>query len=227
MCLLPPLFLLIFYSLKGRRLVWLTIPTSFLAYLFCCGKLLADLEFLGMSLIGLIPYMAILIAATALAAFAKKRQRRQPRLRTPAIIAMAVVAAVLVLASHNLFLDTIDGYRRIFDRPAFTRLTQIQPEDVVDVEVEVFGYWARLNGAYTDYHGDGTFFADLEFTGSMLARPDLRGDEENCIVRFTLQNGDTAGFVQYAGDEFEVFFVEDYIHQIFYVKSPQLLEDIT
>jgi len=213
---LPPLFLLIFYSMKNRRLVWLTIPASFCAYLFCCGASLADMEFLGMTLVGLIPYMAVLIAVTALAAFLKSKQKKQPNLRVPAIIAAALCAAVLCLAAHSLLLDTADGYRRAFDRPAFTRLTEILLEDIAKAQTEV-------NGKYSDFQGDMTFFADLEYAGSDLSEPGFNGSEEIRAVRFTLQNGDEISFFLYGGDKFQVFFIEDHDWQIFYVRSPQLL----
>ena len=222
---LPALFLLVFCSLKNRRVIWLAIPASLGAFLLCCGTLLSDPEFRGFALFGIIPYLAVWSAVTALAAFLKKKQKRQPNLRIPAIVSAVLIAAVLGLATHNALLNTVNGYRRVFDRAAFTRLTQIQPRDVVSVEVEVFR--VTLEEDYTDYRGDMTFFADLEFIDSMLARPGLPGDGLRCSVHFTLQNGDYAHFVQYEGDEFEVFFVEGYVHRIFYVKSPQLLAEIT
>ena len=215
---LPPLFLLIFYSFENRRLVWLTIPASALGLALCLGSMLADTEGRIYALFAFAPHTAAVIAVTAAAAFVKRKQQ-QPWLKIPAIVAAVLCAAVLGLASHRVLLDTSNGYRQIFDRPAFTRLTEVQPEDVVRAQVEI-------NGVYSDYRGGMTFFAGLEYAGSKLSEPGFRGDEETRAVRFTLQNGDTVDFFLYRGDKFEVFFIEDDVRQIFYVKSPQLLAGI-
>jgi len=233
---LPFMFLLFFYSFKSKRAIWLTIPASALVFALGMGteSILNymggwTIEFFMLALLFLAVYAAIVSAVTALAALIKSRQKKQPNLRIPAIIAAVICAAALSLALHNTFLNSIGGYRQILDRHAFTRLTEIQSEDIAVVEASVW----RVNpeGAYEgerehiriDYHGDMTFFADLEYERTHLPGQWQSWKELDHTVYFTLQDNGSIYFVQYDGDVFRV----SYQNSSFYVKSPQLLADIT
>ena len=127
---------------------------------------------------------------------------------------------------HYVLSETSDAYRKIFDRPVFTRLTQITPEEAIAMSVYVPSEdgndIAVKDGAY---HGDMTFFADLEYVGSALSGYELpreRGEGYGFSATAWLQNGYVL-FIQCKDDIFEVV----YKNRCFYVKSPQLLADIT
>jgi hypothetical protein len=223
----PPLFLLLFYSLKNRRLVWLAIPASALTLLLCCGRALGDLEFLGMLMIPFALHTAAVSAVTALAALIKSRAKGQPNKRALVILSAVVCAGALGFVAHTALLEKSGGYRQAFDRPVFTQLTQIKPEDVVKIQLDVPGRIGRIKPENVPYRGDKTFFAGLEYAGSGLSgyafeMPNLRGEFSPMLIA-TLQNGDFATFILCRDDIFEA----RYRDRVFYVKSPQLLAGIT
>jgi len=137
-----------------------------------------------------------------------------------------LLMGVVVDNVHYVLSETSDAYRKLFDRPVFTRLTQIPPEDVLAMTVCV----PSEDGEAVDvkdgaYHGDMTFFADLEYVGSALPGYDYpreRGEGYGYSATAWLQD-DSILFIQCEEDIFEVV----YKRRLFYVKSPQLLADIT
>lgn len=221
----PPLALLFFYSLKNKHLIWFTIPASLLMFLLSCGWALTHPEFLATMLIPLALHTAAVSVATALAALLNCKAKKQPQKRTLIIIAAVICAIALGFVAHTVLAETSDKYAQKLDQPIFTQLTQIQPEDVASVEVmdpgEKFGRTAKA----VDYHGDMTFFADLEYIGSELSGIKMPYLEEiqTFSVSIVLHDGNFAYFIQYEGDIFEA----RYNDREFYVKSPQLLADVT
>jgi len=221
----PPLALLFFYSFKNKRLIWLAIPASLIMFLLSCGKALADLEFLAMMFIPLALHTIAVSVVTALAASLKSKAEKQPKKRTLIIIAAVICAIALGFVAHTVLAETSDKYAQRLDQPIFTQLTQIQPEDVASIEVmdpgEKFGRTAKA----VDYHGDMTFFADLEYIGSELSGITMHYLEgiHTFSVSIVLRDGNFAHFIQYEDDIFEA----RYNDRRFYVKSPQLLADVT
>jgi len=108
---LPALFQLFFYSFKNKLLIWLTIPASALALALCTWVYtlnyfsgMMDFDFFALNLIFVAAHAVIVSFITTLVAFAKSRQKKQPDLRIPATISVIIIAAVLGLASYNIFL---------------------------------------------------------------------------------------------------------------------------
>jgi len=222
----PPLFLLLFYSLKNRRLVWLTIPASALALLLCCGIALFQAEFLGTMLMLFALHTTAVSVVTAIAAIIKSRAKKQPKKRTLIIIAAAICAVALGFVAHAVLADTSANYQQKLDRPVFKQLTQIQPEDVVRTELsipdEIYGGKVEI----IPYQGGMEFFADLEYLGPALSKfefemPRLRGEPSPMLI-IALRDGDSIRFILCKDDIFEVYYKD----RVFFVKSPQLLADI-
>lgn len=223
----PPLFLLLFYSLKNRRLIWLTIPASALALLLCCGRALADSEFLGMMVIPFALHTAAVSVMTAIAALIKNRAKKPPKKWVIIAIASAICAAALGFVAHTVLAGTSENYQQKLDRPVFARLTQIQPEDVVRTELSVPDeiYGGKIE--FIPYQGDVTFFADLEYVGSessefMLEMPQLRGEPSHMLI-IALRDGNSVRFILCKDDIFEAYYQD----RVFFVRSAQLLADIT
>ena len=211
---LPPLYLLLFNLFKNRRLVWLTIPAVALTDTICFWNMLTDHEWWMPYLLTIIVHLALLSASTASIAHAKRPLKK----RAVAILLAIIFTAALGYVTHTVLSDTSDGYRQFFDRPAFTQLTQIQPEDVVNINA----FDRREKNKehyYKDYHGDKTFFADLEYAGSLLSKP----GKELTLVADVATNSYSVRFTHHDEDIFRV----EYRNRVFYVKSPQLLADIT
>jgi hypothetical protein len=218
LCVFPALALLFFCSFKSKRMVWLAIPASALVFALCYWKALAYYEARGMTLVLFAIHTAAVSAVTAIAALIRAKAARQPQKRTLVTIAAVIGVAFLGFAAHATLSDTSDAYRQIFDRRAFAQLTQVRPGDVA--EATAFDFAEKSGGAHVDYHGDMTFFAGLEYDASLVSRP---GKELGRTVTFALKNGGAICFTQHTGDEFSV----EYRGRVFYVKSPQLLADIT
>jgi len=234
MFLFPPLALWFFYSLNKKNLIWLAIPLSALiASLYYWQTIIfVYSEFRTEVFITLALHTAIVSAATVIAAYAKRKQKKQPKRILPAIIFTIICVAIMGLASHEVLLNTVNGYRQYFDRPAFTRLTKIQPEDIAEAEIIIVCRDNPEENSYTEYNGDKTFFAGLEYTDSApLSRPwspkEFDREVNFTLQDSTLQNGDAICFFQYDGDVFRVAFWEFNQGWAFFVKSPQLLADIT
>jgi len=223
----PLLFLLLFYSRKNTRLIWLTIPASALALLLSCGLALADREFLGALLIPFALHTAAVSTLTAIAALIRYKAKKQPSRRLLVILASLICAAALGFVAHTVLLGVSEGYNEIFDRPVFTQLTEIQPEDISEIDGRAPS--EKLDGRMKDlsYHGDMSFFAELEYLGSALSEyalemPRQKGEDSPILVVW-LQNDDFVRFILCKEDIFEA----RYKNRVFFVRSPQLLADIT
>ncbi|MDR2686458.1 MAG: hypothetical protein LBB75_01800 [Oscillospiraceae bacterium] len=215
----PPLFLLFFYFFKKGRWIWLTIPASALTLALCCGRALADFEFLGMVLVAFALQTGIVSAATLIAALIKSRRAKRPVQRIPAIAAAVVCAIALGFGAHTALSYRSAGYRQIFDRRAFTQLTQIQPEEIETIDVyDALAAESGLLGI-TDFHGDASFFSGLEYDGSMMSKP---VKEVELSVDVFLKDGTYIKIDYYEDDIFRVY----YKNRDFYVRSAQLAEGI-
>jgi len=102
----PLLVLLFFYSFKNKHLLWLAIPASALTLVLCgCNMpIYYDTAIMGFAL-----HTVIVIAVTALAVFIKGKQKKQPNLRIPGIIAAVLCAALLCFAAYGVARDVSDG----------------------------------------------------------------------------------------------------------------------
>ena len=226
MYLFPPLLLLFFYTHKKKYPLWLTAPASalglVLSYLPAIVTSESDVEgWIDQISSGLLEII-IICAVTAIAALIRRKAKNTPKKRTVAIIAVFCCAAALGLTYHTALLNTSDNYRRRFDQAAFTRLTQIQPEDVAGIWIATHP-WDKNSETYYEFHGDRTFFAGLEYLGSELYKPEPEPDPVYLGVSVGLKEGYPIYFSWYADDIFKV----NNSQRFFYVRSPQLLAEIT
>ncbi|MDR2687984.1 MAG: hypothetical protein LBB75_09540 [Oscillospiraceae bacterium] len=192
---LPALLLLFFYSLNSRRLIWLTIPVTLLAYALCFWRLMGD----GMVLLGFGLYAAALSAVTAVAALIKSKAKKPPSRRIVVILAAVICAGALGFAVPLVATYAADLRRAdIDDRPVFQALTQIQPEDIEEIVVfddrDIVARVISGEGvAYADFNGEKTFFADLEYAGTSGSRPER---ELGIAVDVTLHSDELIRFCQ-------------------------------
>ena len=216
----PVLFLLLFWFVKQGRLIWLTIPASALAFALCAWEMLtaSDQREIGWLIFAM--QTAAVCAVTLAAALIKSRRAKRPVRRGPAIAAAVVCALALGFIAHTGLSYRSAGYRQMFDRRAFTQLTQIQPEEIE--AIDVYDALAAESGllGITDFHGDATFFAGLEYDGSMMSKP-VKGVELS--VNAFLKDGTYIKIDHYEGDVFRVY----YQNRDFYVRSALLLAGIT
>ncbi|MCL1951508.1 MAG: hypothetical protein FWF60_01640 [Oscillospiraceae bacterium] len=216
----PILFLLLFCFIKQGRLVWLTIPASALAFALCAWEMLVES---GQREIGWLIFAiqtASVCALTIIAALIQSRRAKQPVRRVPAILAAVVCIIALGFIGHTALSYRSPGYRQIFDRRAFTQLTQIQPEEIETINVyDALAAEAGLPGI-TDFYGNPSFFSGLAYDGSMMSKP-VKGAALSVSV--FLKDGTYIKIDHYEDDIFRVY----YKARDFYVKSPQLLAGIT
>jgi len=234
MFFLPPLLLLFFYSFNKKHLIWLTIPITELAVVICFWDALAYYETRGLILLALISHTVIVSGISAITVLIKhirlKRIEKLPpenakrSTKTEKIIIIITAASICFAAAgfvaHTVLSNTSDSYRQNFDQETFSQLTKIKPEDIL--EIKVYDFTEKFTGVatYADYQGDKTFFSDLEYTGSLLSKP---AGQLKCGVSIALKNGDFVSFTLCEDDEFQV----QYKDKAFFVKSPQLLNDIS
>ena len=226
MYLFPPLWLLFFYTHKNKYPIWRTIPASalglVLSYLPAIVTSGPDVQVWIMQLFtGGMLHTIVVCAATAAAALIRHKAKSTPKKRTVAIIAVFCCAAALGLTYHTVLLNTSDIYRRRFDQAAFTRLTQIQPEDVSGIWIATHP-WDKNDETYYEFHGGRTFFAELEYLGSELYKPEAEPDPAYLGVSVGLKDGRHLYISWYADDIFKVNY-----GRFFYVRSAQLLAEIT
>jgi len=214
---LPALLLALFYAHKNKHMVWLTIPVTLAAHLLCFCRLLDK----GMVLYGLALHMAGVAVCTGIAALLRHIAKKPLRKRLLVVLISLICAAALGFTAHTVLSGRSVGYREMLDRPVFARLTKIRPQDVE--RIQVYDPAEKLEGAERDfrYNGGAAFFAGLEYLGPLPSDPQSKA--LGVAVGVELKNGKRVMFSQHTGDEFSVA----YMGRVFYVRSPQLLADLT
>lgn len=214
---LPPLYLLLFYAFKNRRLVWLAIPAAVLTDVLCFW------DFMTHGMLGWqMPFVILLHAALLAASIAGLVHGiKRPQKRTLAIIAAVIGVTAVGYTANSVLSATSDSYCQAFDKPVFARLTRIQPKDVT--VVHAIDVTEESSRSRADFQSDLAFFAALEYLGSELSEYALLTDESSPMLLISLRNAKTIWFTLCEDDIFKVL----YKNRAFYVRSPQLLEDIT
>ena len=230
----PIILLLIFAKIK--KSLWFTVPISFIADIIIFWGILTYYESRGFAIL-LIAYKIIalniiIVAITLSARFRKKKldklsdERKKSYLseEKKAIVTVCIIAGLAVtgVVAHNVLLNTSDGYNQIFDKKIFSELIETDANDITEVEL----IYARIK--YEDdiidvnYYGDKSFINHLVYDGSKLNNPSPQYGDSSCSARFITKNSDNILFMTGGGDRFLVH----YKGRQFYVRSPQLWEEI-
>jgi len=229
----PVISLIILYKIK--KSLWFALPVSAIAVVIALWPVLTS-NYGGLVWLMIFYQLIILsILITAFKLIAKFRQKRLEKLpdetkksylsKEKKIMITGCVTACVITAgiiTHNILMQTSDGYNQIFDKQVFNELTKISADDIASVELIYARIKLEDENFDGSYRGDKSFFSDLEFDGSRLKNPGVLHGEEMCSVRFITKNGDHILFMTGGGDRF----LAHYKNKIFYVKSPELWEEI-
>jgi len=235
-CYLAVPVICLIFLFKIKKSLWFTLPIALAADIVALWPILSYYEFRGLAILMIFYQLVVISMLIALfkiiTAFRRKYLKKIPdgekisyfSKEKRIIIAVCVIAGIIVagIVTHNILLGTSDKYNQIFDKQLFSELIKIDANDII--EVELIYARAKLEEGYFDfnYYGDKSFINDLEFDGSRLKNPAPLYGDESCSARFITKNGGNILFMTGGGDRFLVH----YKNREFYVKSPQLWEDV-
>jgi Na+-transporting methylmalonyl-CoA/oxaloacetate decarboxylase gamma subunit len=232
-----PILLIIFFA-KIKKSLWFTLPISFVVDIIIFWGILTYYEFRGLAIFMIIYQIIVLsILIAIITLISKFRREKLGKLsdeqkksyfskEKKTIIAVCIIAGLAVtgIIMHNVLLNTSDNYNQIFDKIVFSELIKIDVNDIAEVEL----IYPRMKYEYeimdVNYYGDKSFINNLIFDGSRLNNPEPQYSYSGCHARVILKNtkSDNILFMTGGGDRFLVH----YKGRQFYVKSPQLWEEI-
>lgn len=235
---IAPIILLLFFFIKKRNLIWLTLPISMTLDIIAFWGVLTYYETQGLIKLSIafhLIFIGIVIKIITLKRW-DKPLREQLTLffqkSKKIIIAFGVILGVIVCvyATHCILLYTSDTYNQVFDKEAFSNLIEIDEKQVENMDLL---YWEfaekikttdpKITNVFS--HADKSFFRKLIYDGSYLKNPSPP-DGSSYVIRVKVNNSANIsydiGFIFFqhieGGDRFLVY----YKGTSFHVKSPQL-----